>query len=57
MLIYVKIIRMTSELELLMPGGSFEKVKHALAYGADAVYVGVPRYSLRARENEFFDID
>ena len=57
MVIYVKIICMTSELELLMPGGSFEKVKHALAYGADAVYVGVPRYSLRARENEFFDID
>ena len=48
---------MNKELELLMPGGSFEKVKHALAYGADAVYVGVPRYSLRARENEFFDID
>lgn len=40
-----------------MPGGSFEKVRYALAFGADAVYVGVPRYSLRARENEFFDID
>ena len=47
---------MTADFELLMPGGSFEKVRYALAYGADAVYVGVPRYSLRARENEFFDI-
>jgi U32 family peptidase len=50
-------MRMTAELELLMPGGSFEKVRYALAFGADAVYVGVPRYSLRARENDFFDID
>jgi putative protease len=48
---------MNTELELLMPGGSLEKIKYAIAYGADAVYAGVPRYSLRARENEFFDID
>ncbi len=40
-----------------MPGGSLEKIKYAIAYGADAVFAGVPRYSLRARENEFFDID
>lgn len=46
-----------SKFELLMPGGSLEKIKYAIAYGADAVYAGVPRYSLRARENEFFDIE
>ncbi len=46
-----------TDLELLMPGGSLEKIKYAVAYGADAVYAGVPRYSLRARENEFFDIE
>jgi U32 family peptidase len=46
-----------NKLELLMPGGSLEKIKYAIAYGADAVYAGVPKYSLRARENEFFDID
>ncbi|MDA0772386.1 MAG: U32 family peptidase C-terminal domain-containing protein [Cyanobacteria bacterium] len=46
---------MNTELELLMPGGSLEKIKYAIAYGADAIYAGVPRYSLRARENEFFD--
>jgi putative protease len=46
---------MNTELELLMPGGSLDKIKYAIAYGADAVYAGVPRYSLRARENEFFD--
>lgn len=48
---------MGKELELLMPGGSLEKIKYAIAYGADAVFAGVPKYSLRARENEFFDIE
>lgn len=38
--------------ELLMPAGSLEKLKYAYNYGADAVYVGVPLFSLRARENE-----
>ncbi|KHD88666.1 MAG: hypothetical protein OM95_07625 [Bdellovibrio sp. ArHS] len=38
--------------ELLMPAGSLEKLKYAYRYGADAVYVGVPLFSLRARENE-----
>jgi len=28
-------------------------MRYALAYGADAVYAGQPRYSLRARENDF----
>ncbi|MDP4008313.1 MAG: U32 family peptidase [Candidatus Peregrinibacteria bacterium] len=41
------------ELELLLPGGSLEKTKIAFQYGADAVYVGVPMLSLRARENQF----
>jgi len=39
--------------ELLMPAGDLEKLKFAFAYGADAVYAGVPIYSLRARENGF----
>ncbi|MDD2487188.1 MAG: U32 family peptidase C-terminal domain-containing protein [Candidatus Gracilibacteria bacterium] len=41
------------KLELLMPAGNFEKMKYAFAYGADAVYAGVPMFSLRARENQF----
>lgn len=40
-------------LELLLPGGNLEKTKIAFQYGADAVYVGVPMLSLRARENQF----
>jgi putative protease len=44
---------MTRVPELLMPAGSPHKLRVAIEYGADAVYCGVPRYSLRARENEF----
>ncbi len=39
--------------ELLLPAGSLEKMRCAYAFGADAVYAGQPRYSLRARNNEF----
>ena len=39
--------------ELLLPAGDFEKLKFAFEYGADAVYAGVPMFSLRARENDF----
>ena len=39
--------------ELLSPAGSPEKLKYAIAYGADAVYAGIPKFSLRARENPF----
>ncbi len=35
--------------ELLAPAGSLEKLKYALAYGADAVYFGLPAFSLRAK--------
>jgi len=39
--------------ELLLPAGTLDKMRAAYAYGADAVYAGQPRYSLRARNNEF----
>ena len=39
--------------ELLMPAGDMEKMRTAFQYGADAVYAGVPMFSLRARENKF----
>ncbi len=44
---------MKSKIELLMPAGDFEKMKYAYAYGADATYLGIPMFSLRARENGF----
>jgi putative protease len=43
--------------ELLSPAGSLKAMRYAFAYGADAVYAGQPRYSLRVRNNEFNDID
>ena len=39
--------------ELLSPAGSLNHMRFAYAYGADAVYAGQPRYSLRVRNNEF----
>src|SRR5512139_681699 len=39
--------------ELLAPAGNLRNLRYALAYGADAVYAGMPRYSLRVRNNDF----
>ncbi len=39
--------------ELLAPAGTLHNMRYALAYGADAVYAGMPRYSLRVRNNDF----
>ena len=43
--------------ELLSPAGNFEKLKIALAYGADAVYGGVSHFSLRIRSGKEFTYD
>lgn len=39
--------------ELLLPAGDLRKLRVAFQYGADAVYAGVPAFSLRTKENEF----
>ncbi|TAN48756.1 MAG: U32 family peptidase [Methylococcaceae bacterium] len=41
--------------ELLSPAGTLRNLRYALAYGADAVYAGLPRYSLRVRNNDFLE--
>ena len=44
--------------ELLMPAGNVEKLKYAIKYGADAVYLGVVDFSLRAmRKGELITLD
>jgi len=43
--------------ELLAPAGSLEMLNTAFAFGADAIYAGQPRYSLRVRNNEFGNLD
>ena len=42
--------------ELLAPAGSPAMMRSAFAFGADAVYAGQPRYSLRVRNNEFGEL-
>lgn len=43
--------------ELLLPVGSLQHMRYAFAFGADAVYAGQPRYSLRVRNNAFHKLD
>ncbi|HOZ88815.1 MAG TPA: U32 family peptidase [Bacilli bacterium] len=42
-----------NKIELLAPAGNLEKLKWALNYGADAVYIGGQDYSLRANTHNF----
>lgn len=39
--------------ELLAPAGSLEKLKFAVHYGADAVYIGGQKYGLRSNADNF----
>jgi putative protease len=43
--------------ELLAPAKNLERLKVAILYGADAVYVGGQNYGLRARADNFTDYD
>ena len=45
------------KIELLSPAGNLEKLKIALAYGADAVYGGVSHFSLRIRSGKEFTFE
>lgn len=44
---------MTNRVELLAPAGDLEKLKIAIIYGANAVYIGGKKFSLRARASNF----
>lgn len=41
------------KIELLAPAGNMEKLKMAIIYGADAVYIGGERFGLRASAGNF----
>ncbi len=41
------------KIELLAPAGNLLKMKTAFAYEADAVYLGIPDFSMRVRINQF----
>ena len=42
-----------ARIELLSPAGDLERLKVTLSYGADAVYIGGQKYSLRANATNF----
>lgn len=47
-----------AKVELLLPAGNLEKLKYAVKYGADAVYLGVVDFSLRAmRKGEIITLE
>ncbi len=49
---------MSNKPELLMPAGNMEKLEYAVNYGADAVYLGVVDFSLRAmRKGELITME
>ena len=40
-------------MELLSPAGNIEKLYYAYEYGADAAYIGIKNFSLRAKADNF----
>jgi putative protease len=46
-------IKYNKKIELLAPAGDLEKLKIAIIYGADAVFIGGKKFSLRAKASNF----
>ena len=44
-------------MELLAPAGNLNKLKIAVLYGADAVYLAGPKYGLRSASDNFSDVE
>ena len=44
-------------MELLAPAGNLNKLKIAVLYGADAVYLAGPKYGLRGASDNFSDTE
>lgn len=42
-------------MELLSPAGNIEKLYYAYAYGADAAYIGLKKFSLRIKADNFYE--
>jgi len=45
--------KIKNKIELLAPAGNITKMRTAFLFGADAVYAGIPDFSLRVRINDF----
>ena len=44
-------------MELLAPAGNLNKLKIAVLYGADAIYLAGPKYGLRSASDNFSDTE
>ena len=42
-------------MELVAPAGNIEKLSYVYAYGADSAYIGLKRFSLRVKADNFYD--
>lgn len=42
-------------MELLSPAGNIEKLSYCYTYGADAAYIGLKKFSLRVKADNFYD--
>ena len=42
-------------MELVAPAGNLEKLTYAYEYGADAAYIGLKRFSLRVKADNFYE--
>ncbi|MBO5136952.1 MAG: U32 family peptidase [Spirochaetaceae bacterium] len=42
-------------MELVAPAGNFDKLYYAYTYGADAAYIGLKRFSLRVKADNFYE--
>ena len=42
-------------MELLSPAGNVEKLYYAYAYGSDAAYIGLKKFSLRVKADNFYE--
>ena len=47
----------SKRVELLSPAGNLEKLKVAIAYGADAIYGSMQQFSLRSRAAKDFNLE
>lgn len=44
-------------MELVSPAGNIEKLTYAWEYGADAAYIGLKKFSLRVKADNFYDTE
>ena len=42
-------------MELVSPAGNIEKLYYAYTYGADAAYIGLKKFSLRVKADNFYE--